>query len=209
MRTKESSARVIFVRHGKTAFPLDRIYCDGEEDPPLNEEGQAQAAATASLLAEHTVSAIYTSPALRTSMTAARLGAATSLTVHPVAALKERCFGVWEGLYFNEIEERYPAEYLRWKQDKSGYAPPGGENIADVALRIRECLAGIVSRHPKQTVVVVSHVGPIRVSLALALDMPLEAYRRLTLDYCSMSRVDYGETQANIVYINRVAGSQG
>lgn len=209
MRTKEPSARIIFVRHGKTDFPLDRIYCDGEEDPRLNEEGLTQARQVAGLLAGSEVSAIYASPARRTMMTAAEIAAGASLTVQSLADLQERRFGVWEGLYFDEIEKRYPAEYLEWKRNKSGYAPPGGETIQDVARRMQECLDGIIARHKDQTVVIVSHVGPIRVSLTLALDMPLEAYRRLTLDYCSLSRVDYGVTQSNLVYVNRGANRNG
>lgn len=202
MREKESAARVIFVRHGVTDFPTNRIYCDDREDPALNAEGLEHARNAAALLVRHRVDVIYASPSLRTRTTADEIAKATGREVHYRPALRERRFGIWDGLYFDEIERQYPDDYRAWKGDMAGYTPPGGETIEDLRQRVGAELATIVATHPQQTVVVVSHVGPIRVCIADALNIPLAWYRQLRIDYGSLTRVDYGRTQNNLVYAN-------
>lgn len=202
MREKESAARVIFVRHGVTDFPTNRIYCDDREDPALNAEGLEHARNAAALLVRHQVDVIYASPSLRTRTTADEIAKATGREVHYRPALRERRFGIWDGLYFDEIERQYPDDYRAWKGDMAGYTPPGGETIEDLRQRVGAELAEIVATHPQQTVVVVSHVGPIRVCIADALKIPLAWYRQLRIDYGSLTRVDYGRTQNNLVYAN-------
>ncbi|RMD78279.1 MAG: histidine phosphatase family protein [Gammaproteobacteria bacterium] len=212
MREKEPRTRIVFLRHGHTGFPLDRVYCDDREDPALDEEGQAQAADAARLLqAAEPLAAIYASPALRTRMTAEPVARAFGLEVATDERLRERRFGVWEGLRFQEIEERYPEQYAAWKRDKAGYTPEGGETMHQVLERLEAALAEIRARHPGATVLVVSHVGPIRLALAQALGMPVAAYRRIAVDYGACSRVDYGRTQHDLIYANlslrRLAGA--
>ena len=64
---------------------------------------------------------------------------------------------------------------------------------------------GIVEAHPGELIVIVMHVGPIRMCVTDALGMPLKAYRQLTIDYGSLTRIDYGKRQNNLIYMNRVA----
>lgn len=202
MREKERATRIIFVRHGKTDFPIDRIYCDDVEDPDLNAEGLAHATAAAEWLREAAVDAIYASPSARTASTARQIAGVTGLTVQFSAALRERPFGIWSGLHFDDIAEKYPADYQAWKQDPIGFVPRGGESINALSERVVKYVATLVMRHPGQTVVVVAHVGPIRVCIADAMTMPLARYRQLTVDYGSLSRVDFGTKQNNLVYLN-------
>ena len=82
MREKEKSTTVIFVRHGKTDFPLDRIYCDEQEDPPLNSEGLEHARHAAALLQGLGIDVIYVSPYRRTRMTANEIVRATDAPFH-------------------------------------------------------------------------------------------------------------------------------
>jgi len=202
MREKEASTRIIYVRHGLTDFPNNRIYDDDREDPALNEAGKAHARAAAALLRNEKVDAIYASPSLRTRTTAAELSAAIGKEVEYLPALRERRFGIWDGLYFDEIERRYPNEYQAWKRDPAGYTPQQGETMDELLVRAGAEIARIVAQHVQQTVVVVSHVGPIRVCVAAALKIPLEWYRQLRIDYGSLTRVDYGRNQNNLIYAN-------
>lgn len=202
MREKEFATRIIYVRHGLTDFPSDRMYCDDQEDPALNAQGLEHARSAASLLGSQKIDAIYASPSLRTRLTAEEISAASEVEVTYVTALRERRFGVWDGLYFDAIHKQYPAEYQSWKQDPAGYTPEGGETIEELARRTRREVARIVDEHPQQTVIVVSHVGPIRVCIAEALKIPLQWYRQLRIDYGSLTRVDYGSRQNNLIYTN-------
>lgn len=202
MRQKDPATPVYFVRHGQTDFPLDRIYCDQREDPELNSSGMQQAKSAAELLRDAPLAAIYASPARRTDATATAVNAFHKLDVQYREALRERHFGIWEGLYFHEIENRYPDEYRRWKKDNAGFKPEGGENIHDLALRLNPVLDEIRANHAGKAVAVVTHVGPIRTFIAQALGLPLAEFRRLTIDYAAISRVDYGARQHNLMFLN-------
>ena len=214
MRSKEPSTRIIYVRHGKTDFPLDRIYCDSPiiaggnglgnkgEDPALNADGINQAAYAADLLRNIKIDLICTSPSARTRMTADAIAASTGAPLQENATLKERRFGIWEGLYFNEIESGYPAEHQQWKQNPTAFAPEGGESMYELLARVKTVINDLITTHAGKTIAVVSHVGPIRVCLADALKMPLELHRQLTIDYASLSRMDYGKSQNNFHYMN-------
>ena len=206
MREKEKSTRVILVRHGKPDFPYDRLYCDEIEDPLLTTEGHQQAEATAQSLAPESVDAIYMSPMQRTRMTAAPIINALGAPVHVDPALKERPFGIWDGRYFDDIQREFPDDFKAWKRDPVTFVPAGGESIEDHRVRITSAVERIVANHQGEMVIIVMHVGPIRMCVTSALKMPLIAYRQLTIDYGSMTRIDYGKRQNNLIYLNRVAG---
>ena len=203
MRTKESSTRIIFVRHGKTDFPLDRIYCDDREDPALNDLGLSQARRAADILSELDIAAIFSSPSLRAKTTAQIINEKHNLPVDYREDLVERRFGFWEGMYFDEIESRFPEEYLNWKKNNAAFKPEGGESVYDLDARLRPCVDSLIDLYKGRVIVVVSHVGPIRVMLAKSLGVSLVKYRWITIDYASHSIVDYGASQNNVICVNR------
>ena len=203
MREKEPSTRVIFVRHGITDFPKDRLYCDDKEDPALNKLGLQQAQMAADMLQNEHIDAIYTSPLRRTLMTAEAISNKAKVQLQTDHALKERPFGIWDGLFFDAIERDFPDDYLAWKKNPATFVPEGGESIYDLWARVKDVLDQIILNHHGKTVVVVTHVGPIRVIISQSINMPLENYRQLTVDYGSLSRIDYGKRQNNLIYLNR------
>jgi broad specificity phosphatase PhoE len=203
MREKERTTSVIYVRHGKTDFPTDRIYCDDREDPPLNAAGVAQARAAAKLLgAHHPIDVIYTSPSSRTRMTCAEIAQVVKAPVIEEPKLRERPFGIWDGLYFKDIAQDYPDAFQSWRQDPVYYTPEGGETIEGLLGRVTSAVAGMIRDNQGKSILVVSHVGPIRVCLTDAMKIPLAYYRQLRIDYGALSRVDYGTQQNNLVYAN-------
>jgi len=202
MREKEAATRIIFVRHGVTDFPTNRIYCDDREDPALNEEGIAQAEQAALFLQGVDVAAIIASPLVRTQMTAQAIAHGRNVEIESDKRLVERRFGDWEGMFFSEIEERFPDLYREWKLNQAGFKPQGGESVFDLLERVRAVIFDIKQRFMGKTVVVVSHVGPIRVLLAEAIGLAVQAYRQIAIDYASVSCVDYGKTQNNLILHN-------
>lgn len=203
MREKEKATRVILVRHGETDFPKDRVYCDAKEDPALSVAGCAQAEQAASFLASVDISAIYASPLLRTKMTAEEIAKNhDQLSIEFEPDLVERNFGDWEGMYFDEIESQYPEQYRQWKENQAAFKLGAGESVYDLSDRVSPVMERIVASHAGQTVVVVAHVGPIRVLLAKALNLPVEGYRQLAIDPASMTGIDYGVSQNNLMFMN-------
>ncbi|MDH5259013.1 MAG: histidine phosphatase family protein, partial [Gammaproteobacteria bacterium] len=158
MRTKEKSTNITFLRHGQTDFPTNRIYCDDIEDPELNENGLNQAKSAANMLKAQNIRKIYCSPAKRTMMTANEVVDVTGAELEIVPDWVERRFGKWEGMYFKEVEETFPDEYLLWKQDMVNYTPEGGETINDVKARLAKSLSTIRSKHINENILIVTHV---------------------------------------------------
>lgn len=202
MRDRKNDTQVIYVRHGKTDYPHGRLYCDDREDPTLNNLGLQQAHSAAKLLQHHNVDVIYTSPSKRTMMTAEAISDLMGVTIKSDPAFKERSMGVWDGMTLDAIEKRYPDEFQLWKSDPVGFVPQGGEALGDLLCRSRDAVAAIIKHHPGKTIVIVAHVGPIRVLLCDALQMPLAGFRQFTIDYGSLTRMDYGQKQNNFIYMN-------
>jgi probable phosphoglycerate mutase len=186
--------RLILVRHGRTAHTVDRLF-SGHNDVPLDDEGEHQAAAIAHRLARRSrglseIAAVVSSPLRRTVQTAERIGTALERPVTTLEGLKEVDFGAWEGRSGAEIRAQWPSEFNAWITSPSG-APPGGESFEQVARRVRQVRDELIRSYPGQTVVVVSHVTPIKTLLRLALDAPQSMMTRLHLDPASMSKIDY------------------
>ncbi len=204
MREKEKSTTLLFIRHGKTDFPEDRIYCDDREDPPLNDAGRTQAQSAADWLTKAGIQldALYCSPTLRTRQTAEPIARALGLDPALDDRLTERHFGIWEGLYFHEIMAKFPEEHRQWKTDNAGFAPRGGETIYQMLERLQAARDAILAKYHGGTVAVVTHVGPIRAFVADAIGLPVPYYRRVTVDNASLTRIDFGRSQNNLMFLN-------
>ena len=150
------------VRHGETLANQQRRYL-GWSDPPLTEQGLAQAAALARRLAEEPIRLILTSDLRRARQTAAQI--ATALLVAPITdpRLREVNFGAFEGLTYDEIAGRYPQELHAWLSNPEQAAPPGGETLTDLRERL---LAAIEAIQREPGAIIITHGGPIRTLLA-------------------------------------------
>jgi broad specificity phosphatase PhoE/ribonuclease HI len=206
--------RLILIRHGETELTAQRRY-SGRGDIPLSARGQAQAQATAARLAALAgpVGAVVSSPLLRCTQTASVIAEALGgLPVQTDHDLIECDFGAWEGHTFAEVRDRWPDELERWLASTAA-APPEGESLRAVGVRVRRALARLRERHPGQWVVVVSHVSPVKVVLRDALAAGDELLYRLYLDPAGLSIVDYwadgGVAVRTVNDTAHVAGSAG
>ena len=182
--------RMLLVRHGRTAHTTAKLF-SGRNEEPLSDDGEHEAAALAHRLARMgDIAAVLSSPLTRTAQTAARIATALTLPVTTMDELIETDFGVWEGRTGTEIQASWPTEFRAWITTENA-APPGGESFEQVARRVRRARDEIIGSYAGQTVVVVSHVTPIKTLLRLALDAPQSAMVRLHLDPASMSEVSY------------------
>lgn len=202
MRNKEPSTVVYFVRHGQTDFPHDRIYCDDMEDPPLNHTGRVQAKQSSLYFRGKTIDAIYTSPAARTRQTAQEIADIVNLPIQSSEALRERRFGQWEGMLMAEVEQQYPQEYKAWKADQVGYTPVGGETLDVLVNRVTGFIAELTTKHQGRSIIVVTHVGPIRAAVCRAFDIPWKQYRQVNVDNASITTISYGKTRNNLLGVN-------
>ena len=179
----------LLLRHGQTPMSVQKRYA-GRSDVPLTDLGVQQAVAAAKRLASAGLDVIVTSPLRRAVQTAEEVAAATGVPVVTEAGFRETDFGAWEGQTFSEVRERWPAELNRWLADPAA-APPGGESLAEVSERVTAALHRVLSARERQTVLIVSHVTPIKTLVAAALLAPPPALYRMHLDVAALSRIDW------------------
>jgi probable phosphoglycerate mutase len=200
--------RLLLVRHGATALTAQRRY-SGRGDVPLSEIGLAQARATAARVKAlaPSVAAVVTSPLVRCTGTAeviaATLGGAVPVEVEP--DLVECDFGEWEGKTFSEVRAQWPDEMDAWL-GSTEEAPPGGESFRAVATRVRRVVATLHKTYPESTLVVVSHVSPLKILLRDALAAGDAFLHRLYLDPAGLSIVDmWGDGGVAVRMVNETA----
>jgi broad specificity phosphatase PhoE len=179
----------ILLRHGQTPMSVQKRYA-GRSDAPLTDIGVQQAAAAAKRLATAGLGVIVTSPLQRTTQTAQAVAAVTGAAVVTDDGFRETDFGAWEGLTFTEVRERWPAEVTAWLADPE-VAPPGGESFTDVNTRVTAALDRVLAARAGQTVLIVSHVTPIKMLIAAALLAPPPALYRMHLDVAALSEIDW------------------
>jgi len=179
----------LLLRHGQTPMSVQKRYA-GLTDAPLTDTGVQQAAAVAKRLAQAGIGAIVSSPLQRTVRTAEEVSAVTGVPVVTDDGFRETDFGAWEGLTFAEVRERWPSEMTAWLADPS-VAPPGGESFAQVSERVTAALHRVLAERAGQTVLVVSHVTPIKTLVAAALLAPPAALFRMHLDVAALCEIDW------------------
>lgn len=197
--------RMLLLRHGQTEFSRQRRY-SGRGNPELTDTGRRQAEAAARYLAERGgVDAVLSSPLQRAYDTASAAATALGLDVTIDEDLIETDFGVWEGLTFAEARERDPDLHGRWLRD-TGLRPPDGESFNDVGERVQRVRKRIIAEYPGATVLLVSHVTPIKTLLRLALDAGPSILHRLHLDLASLSITEfYPDGGASVRLVNQTS----
>ena len=194
INTPEGTVRFYLIRHGQTADNLQMRYL-GKRDEPLTEKGRYQARKAAEALAQLPIRIVVSSPLRRAADTAVMIQKACGVDLRLDPRLAEGSFGSWEGMTREEVVGRggKDAERLaRWESDSSA-APPGGESLESVQNRVVKAAEELRSEFAGSSLVLVSHVGPIKALLAGTLDLPLQDCRRLFLDPGTISVVDWGK----------------
>jgi len=184
------ATRLYLVRHGRVADGHAHRY-HGHNDIGLSPEGERQLAQLAAYLQSRPLDAVYASSLKRSLDGAVRLCQGRGLEPRIIPEFREIHFGVWEGLTFAEIAERYPEELAARLQNLETFRIPSGESLQDVRDRVIPRLKSLVAEHPGQSLALVAHAGVNRVILCDALCLPLEHLFRLDQNYGCLNIIDY------------------
>jgi broad specificity phosphatase PhoE len=195
----------LLLRHGATPLSAERRFA-GRGDIPLTEEGLRQAAAAADRLAARGgIDLIVTSPLLRARQTAEAVARAAGAPVQADDGLAELDFGEWEGLTMAEASQRWPDEVTAWLGNVDA-APPGGESFAAAISRVGAALDRLLAAHRFRTLLLVSHVSPIKIAACRALLAPSATLFRFQLDVASLCEIDwYADGPAMVRSLNDTA----
>ena len=209
---------LVLLRHGEsTVTGQKRFSGSGGDDPELSEAGRRQAECAAEELAGraayglNAVDLVVSSPLTRCRQTAR--AAADRLGIDTVAVepdLRENDFGAWEGLTFAEARERDPGTMDAWFAEPDTAAPPGGETFGQVTERVAAARDALLAGHAGRTLLVVSHVTPIKTLVRLALGAPQQALFRMQVDPASLTEIAYyADGNVSVRSLNSTAHLRG
>ena len=186
----QQATRVLAIRHGETAWNVDgRI--QGQLDIPLNDTGRWQVHRLALAVADEGISAIYSSDLLRALETAQAVARGCGQAITTDVGLRERGFGVFEGLSYDEINRRWPEQAERWRKRYPDFAAEGGESLRQFSARGVGSVARLAALHPGETIAIVSHGGVMDCLYRAASRIALDAPRSWQLGNASINRLLY------------------
>jgi ribonuclease H / adenosylcobalamin/alpha-ribazole phosphatase len=186
---------LVLVRHGVTAHTVEKRFSGGlaSANPGLSDEGRDQIRSVASWLSPlaDRVDAVVTSPVRRTRESAEILAEALGHPLQEEPGFAEMEFGAWDGLTFAEVAEKHQSDLDAWLGSLET-APGGtGESFRSVEERVLAGLQRLLDDHAGRTVVVVSHVTPIKTMVAHAVDAPLTSVFRMELSPASVTVLSF------------------
>jgi len=198
--------RLFLVRHGATAANEMRPYIlqGCEMDNPLSATGERQAADLARLLGDFEFGGIYASPMIRAVQTATAVAERRSQAVTTLPELRECSVGRWEGLSWDQIQERDPDNHRRFFANPVTEPHPGGESYGDVLCRVRPALATLFDQHAGQNILVVAHNMVNRVYLAELAGIELKHARRLKQSNACVNLLEIRQGELNLISLNSV-----
>ncbi len=184
----DDAATVFVLRHGQTAYNAEQRI-QGHLDLPLNDTGRWQAERLADALQHETIDAVYSSDLQRALQTAEPLARRRGLAVQRDAGLRERAFGGFEGLSFDEIDARWPDDAARWRRRDADFGPAGGETLRDFAQRCVATALALAARHRGGTIALVAHGGVLDCLYRAATGAPLHAPRAWQVANATVNRL--------------------
>ena len=173
--------KIILIRHGQTLWSRKKRYC-GSSDISLSARGRNQARKLYQVLKKEKISKVYSSNAAR-AWDFAKI-AFKGMKIKTITQLREFNFGIFEGLNYEEIKQKYPQIYGCWLKNPLAVDLPNGENINNFKKRVEKIFAKIARVNKNKTIAIVTHAGPIKVILGDILKK--KEFWELNVDLASM-----------------------
>ncbi|PKL51761.1 MAG: histidine phosphatase family protein [Nitrospira bacterium HGW-Nitrospira-1] len=217
------------VRHGETEGSETKRY-KGSIDVPLSEKGIEQMEQLAEYLNRSyksyttysgLLNAVYCSPLSRALKSAEIIAETHGLKPVAIEDLRERSFGIWEGMTFSGIKEKYPEDFEAWANNPLRYSPIGGESTIKVSKRVINALNMILENHKNgnnpssshfskaelggfsgENIAIIAHGGVNRVILCRILGIPLENIFRIEQDYAAVNIIEFWDKYPVVKLIN-------
>jgi alpha-ribazole phosphatase/probable phosphoglycerate mutase len=191
------------IRHGQTEGGEEKRY-KGNMDVPLSERGVEQMEGVSEYIVQagSTLNAVYCSDLSRSVKSAEIVARPHSLSPILIPSLRERNFGAWEGMSFEEIQERYPDEFKAWTENPPAFSPVRGESTLEVKKRVIKAFNEIIENHNGEHIAIVAHGGTNRVILCHVTGIPLENIFRIEQDYGALNIIEFWDKYPVVKLIN-------
>ncbi len=177
---------ITLIRHGETEWNV-AMRLQGIQDSNLTSKGLRQAELLARELYSRKFNVMISSDLGRAIKTAEIISSKTNLTVIRDQALRERNFGIMEGLTREEISEKYPDVLSGFMKRKVSYKIENGESLAEFYDRVTKGLNRIISVHEGKRILIITHGGVLDCMIRMVFHYPLSDTRNFTIYNASIN----------------------
>ncbi len=191
------------IRHGETEGSEVKRY-KGSIDVPLSEKGIRQIKRASDFIKDK-LTAVYCSPLSRALKSAEIISEPHGLKPVVIHGIRERSFGIWEGMSFDEIKEKYPEEFEAWAGNPLKYNPVEGESTIEVRDRVIRALDMILNNHNDEHIAIIAHGGVNRIILCHIMGIPLENIFRIEQDFAAVNIIEFWEKYQVVKLLNGVS----
>lgn len=193
--------KLYIIRHGESKWnKVGKI--QGQENIKLTKKGELQALMVADRIKNDNINHIYSSDLNRAYSTAKIIGTRIGINIEPQKKLREINFGDWQGLTLREVEERHNNEYFVWRKTPHLSTIPKGESLVAVQERAMNFIQELHKKHVEENILLVAHGVVIKVIILGLLDLDLSNYRKISINNCGLSIIEFKEGRPVIRCLN-------
>lgn len=194
--------KITFISHGATIYSEENRISDNEKYPPINEAGEKEIEKICEWLKKRAVKndKIYTSSSLRATQSTQILSKALKQDFEILDGLISRKCGVWSGLTFDHIEEKYPQMLEQLHNDPCSFCPDCGESILTFNKRTSKIIKKIVEENIGNRIIIVTHPDIIQSAISKAIQLPAQHQAKVHIKTGSATQISYFESWASLVY---------
>lgn len=194
--------KITFIAHGATIHSEENRISDKENYPPINDSGEEEIERICEWLHKRGIKndVIYTSPALRAIQSAELISKVFKKDFQIIEHLHPRKYGIWGGLTFDYIEDKYPQMLEQLHENPCSYCPEKGESINDFNKRVNKVIKKIIDENIGNRIIIVTHPDVIQSAISTAIQLPKQHQAKVYIKTGSATQISYFETWASLVY---------
>jgi probable phosphoglycerate mutase len=197
--TDERTPRLLIVRHGETDMNKN-AQMQGHNAVALNETGRRQLSRTARRLEFEDIDVVYASDFVRAQESAGIITARNGIEIRTDTRLREQDLGDWEGRVWFDLPEDEVGRFI----GDLDFAPGGGETKRSVRERVRGFLGDMVERHAGETVLIVTHGGPLTVMIYDILGIPFGPTNLFYVRNGGLSEIEWADDHWRLITLDEV-----
>lgn len=194
--------KITFISHGATIYSDENRFSDNLNYPPLSDAGQYEVDKITEYLRLRGIKndRIYTSPATRTIQTAQVIAKLYKKNYEILDELTPRKCGAYNGLTYEQIEERYPDEFVKLINDPSIPTPADAESLNDFVKRVSDIINNVVNNNISNRIIIVTTPDVIKAAICSALNIPASSMPKIYIKTGSATQISYFESWQSLIY---------
>lgn len=194
--------KIVFIRPGSTIYTEQNRLYNHDDYPPISEKGKLEIEKISHWLkiTNPKIDKIYTSTSLRAIQSTRIIAKSLKVDYELIDNLHERKSGIWGGLTFAQIEEKFPEMLAKYHKNPYGFWPEGGETTEQLNKRVNNILDKLVDENTCQRIILISHGGVIQSAVRKVLNIPPEDQAKVYIPTGSATQISYYEDWASLVY---------